>query len=299
MQTHGLVISVLWAALMSGCSPKPAAPNNSGAADVRIYNVRGIVRGVDAAALSLTVEHEDVPGFMPAMTMPFVVRDPAELSVARIGEGIGFRFFVTEDRSWIANLQPMASGDIRLPSATPGVAPAGGRRLKEGDRVPDFQLIDLRGQPLTQQHLAGRVTLITFIFTRCPVPEFCPLLSRQFGVIEQQIADDPALAGRVGLLSISFDPQDTPELLGDYAARFVRDPAVWRFATGNPAEISKLTHAFSVHVKPEGGTLNHGLCTALVDARGVVVKLWRGNGWKPDEVLEALRVLPPSPEAGS
>ena len=269
-----------------GCSRRSDGP---GAAPVREYPIRGIVRGIDRAASRVTVEHEDVPGFMPAMTMPFNLREAAELGGVAVGEAVRFRFRINGETSWIEGIQRIDAAGLRLPKPSPAAPATGGTRLKEGDRLDAFELIDQAGRPVTRATFGDRAILLSFIFVRCPVPEYCPLVSRQLAEIERRVADDPLLAGRVGLLSVSFDPEDTPPVLAEYGARFARDPDVWRFATGAPAEIARLTHAFSVQVKPEAGTLTLGLCTALIDPAGRVVKLWRGNGWRPDEVVAALR----------
>ena len=254
----------------------------------REFRIRGVVRAIDPAAMQVTVEHEDVPGLMPAMTMPFQVRDWAGLEGVPVGAAVRFRFQLTENASWAEGFERIDPSVLKLPPGAPPSGATGAVRLKEGDRLDGFDLVDQAGRPVTRATFGDRLLLVSFIFVRCPVPEYCPLISRQMAVLEGRIAADPALAGRVGMLSISFDPQDTPPVLAEYGARFARDLDTWRFVTGAPEELARLTRAFSVHVKPEAGTLSHGLSTALIEPDGTIRKLWRGNGWSPDEVLAAL-----------
>lgn len=278
---------------LASCS-KPAGPaeltQQSGA---RTYVVRGVVRGApDLTARNVTIQHEDVPGFMPAMTMDFEFRDPQEVAAIRVGDAVAFKLVVTEKDSWITNVQRIDDASVRLP-APPATPPKRNEvaRLKEGNALPAFELVDQSGRPIRRETFAGRPLLLTFIFTRCPIPNYCPLMGQNFRTLQQAIRAEPNLKGRVNLLSISFDEHDTPALLAGYAATFTDDLDSWRFATGTPDEVQKLTRAFAVLVQPEGGTISHGLATALVGADGVIRHLWRGNGWKPDEVLAALRPL--------
>jgi protein SCO1/2 len=276
-------LGLLTALALGGCS-KPASRNEP------VYPVRGIVRAIDPSGGNITVEHEDVPGFMPAMTMPFQFRDRSEIEPLKPGMGVAFELVVGPREAWIRNVRTIDPDSVKLPAATPKPATSSEpARLKEGDPLPAFQLIDQSGKPLTKESFSGKALVLTFIFTRCPIPNFCPLISQHFTRINEAIAADPALADQVRLLSISFDPYDTPDVLNEHAKALGADPARWTFATGDSAEIDKLTRAFSVRVEKDGATINHGLCTALVSPDGVIRRIWRGNGWKPSEVLEAIK----------
>ena len=257
------------------------------------YEVRGIVRAIGFADRELTVEHEEIPGYMPAMTMPFAVKEMSEVETLKTGDAIRFQLVVTDKDSWITGVRKIDSGEVRLPTAKP--APATTRkveRLNEGDALPEFALVDDQGRAITRTAFAGKPLVLTFIFTRCPLPNFCPLMSHHLGAIRKAVAEDVKLKDELRLLSISFDPEyDTPEQLAKYAANFTDDHEQWRFATGPKEQVEKLTAAFSVQVKAESGTINHGLATALIGPDGVIRKIWRGNGWQPAEVVEELRKL--------
>lgn len=256
--------------------------------------MQGILRAIDFAGQSVTVEHEDIPDYMPAMTMPFDVKTMSEVQPLKAGDAIEFKFFVTDKSSWIEGVRKIPVTEIQLPAKKPDTAsPEKVARLKEGDRLPDFQLVDSKGRAVTRETFAGKPLILTFIFTRCPVPNYCPLMTNNFREIQRALAEAPDRAANVQLLSVSFDSEyDTPEVLAQYAARHTQDTDQWRFATGTAAETQRLTQVFALSVTPESGTITHGLATALIDADGVIRNLWRGNGWKPAEVVEALRALP-------
>lgn len=272
---------------LGACSKKPQTVETA----ERTYDVRGIVREApNLAERSVMIEHEDIPGFMPSMTMPFDFRDAKEFAGVGVGDAIAFKLFVTDKDSWINGIGRVDAASVKLP-ATVERAPVIGNveRVKEGDRLPEFELVDQGGRAIRRETFAGKSLLVTFIFTRCPIPNYCPLMANNFREIHQAIRTDAALAGKVNLLSISFDEYDTPQVLADYGARFSDDLDVWRFATGKAEEVQKLTKAFAVQVQPEAGTISHGLATAMIGPDGVVRQIWRGNGWKTDEVLAALR----------
>jgi protein SCO1/2 len=226
---------------------------------------------------------------MPAMTMPFMLDpDAAQLRLAP-GDTVRFRLQIgpgsprAEDFT-VTGHDPAVVAALAAPPAAPVAA-----RLRGGDPLPSFALVDQRGAAVTQERLRGRRTAMTFIFTRCPVPEFCPLMVQRFLEVERAIARDRSL-GDVQLVGITLDPRnDTPAVLAAYATAKQVDPARWRLLTGSPDEIARLTRAFAVHVEQNGVLLDHTLATAVVDADGRVVEIWRGNRWTAAEVVGALR----------
>jgi protein SCO1 len=275
---------------IAGCSDPDAQPEQTSA--VKFFEVNGIVQAEpDWAGHAVVIEHENIPGFMPSMTMAFAFQDAGELEGVRVGDAIAFTLAVSETDSWIKSLRKINPAGLSLPKAKPAASPSTTQRLKEGEPLPQFELVDQRGRTIRRENFEGKPLLLTFIFTRCPLPNYCPLISQNFREIQQAVAADTVLGGSVNLLSISFDEQDTPSLLEAYSRRFSEDPDTWRFATGSPEEIGKLTRGFAVHVQPEGGTISHGLATALIDGSGAIRQIWRGNGWKPAEVVSALRNL--------
>lgn len=253
----------------------------------KIWPARGVVQAPLDDNGGVVIAHEDMPGLMPAMTMRFTVANPAEAQSLKVGDKVSFRLHVGET-SWTVS-DFMVEGHVAVATATPSATPVSSR-LREGDLVPEFSLITEQNRPLTLADLRGRLTVVTFIFTRCPVPEYCPAMAAHFEQLQAAILADAKLAPRVRLLSITLDPEfDRPDILRAYGEAVGADPAVWQFATGSVQAVSGLTKAFAVYTERNGVTLDHTLCTALINSDGRVVEIWRGNGWKTEEVLGALR----------
>ena len=295
LRIFGLCAVVLF---FNGCSriESPAA------SDETVYPMRGVVREVRQDDASVVIEHEDVPGFMPAMTMPFNVRDEALFDQLKDGEAIAFELVVKGTSSWIRQIAATDASTLVLApkrasaeGASPNAAQLKSMRLSEGDLMPDFRLLDQLGHEITPQTFTGHDLVVTFIFTRCPLPDFCPRMSSHFAELEKSVLEDPKLRSQVKLLSISIDPEfDTPNVLKEYAAHYSHsDGELWRFAAGTQAQTDRLTQAFSVHTESSGGTINHGLCTAWIGSDGIVHQIWRGNGWEPADVLSAIKSPPP------
>lgn len=164
--------------------------------------------------------------------------------------------------------------------------------LSEGDAVPSVVLQNQDNQPTTIGAPGDKAVVMTFIFSRCPVPSFCPAMSMNFAKLQEAMRKDPLLAGKVQLISVSIDPEyDTPEILKRYAEHFAIDTSDWSFVTGKPEDVAKLTAAFSVFIdKSVEGAMDHTLTTALIRPDGTIQKLWRDNQWTPEKVLQELRV---------
>jgi protein SCO1/2 len=259
---------------------KAAAPAS------QIYKVTGIVTAPVADG-RVMVAHEEIPGYMPAMTMPFAVGPDVPATLAA-GDRVRFVLKVTAESSWAEGFV-LTGHDASIAGALKAGAPNASRRLKKGDALPAFSLTTSAGRPFTDTDVRGHATAITFIFTRCPVPEFCPLMVKRFQQVQRELEADPLLRG-VRLLSVTLDPAfDTPPVLADYAKAMRANTTRWQFVTGRPEEIAGLTSAFSIHVERNGVLLDHTLATAVIDADGRIVEIWRGNNWTPRGVVEVLR----------
>lgn len=272
---------------LAGCDRSKTADNSA-----RSYQVRGIVRAFAPDRSTVSIEHENIPGFMPSMTMPFSVKDQKDIAGLKIGDGISFRMTVTDKDLFIDQVKKIPASEIQVAEPTPAASASSrvSARLREGDLIPSFTLANQDGARVTFDTFRDRPLVLTFVFTRCPVPKFCPLISHNFSELQEAIKADAGAVGKTRLLSITLDPKfDTPEILKSYAQEQKADPQIWTFATGEPAEIDKLTQSFAVFVQPEAGTISHGLATALIGPDGHVVKIWRGNAWQPSEVMDELR----------
>jgi protein SCO1 len=231
---------------------------------------------------------------MPSMTMPFVARDPKQVADLKISEAISFRMTVTQKDFWIDNVKKIRREDVNLaePKRTPAASTQSSARLKEGDKMPPFDLTNQNGERISLETFRGQPFVLTFIFTRCPVPNFCPRMSNNFEELQTAIKTGGDTLAKTRLLSITLDPGfDTPQVLDAYAASRQADPKIWTFATGQEREIDALTGAFSVYRQTEGGTISHGLATALINRNGIIERIWRGNTWTPAEVTAAIQVV--------
>ena len=238
------------------------------------------------------VSHDHIPGYMPAMTMPFTLAPGQNPRIAP-GDVVRFRLRVGPGASR-AEAFAVTGHDAAVVAALAAATGPAPPRLRAGDQVPRFSLLDQRGNVFTQDRLRGRRTAVTFIFTRCPVPEFCPLMMQRFQEVQRTIAGDHSLSD-VQLVAITLDPtHDSPAVLDAYAAAKGLDPVRWRLLTGSADDVARLRTAFAVHVERNGVLLDHTLATAVVDADGRIVELWRGNGWAASEVVSALRSRGPA-----
>ena len=210
-----------------------------------------------------------------------------------------FELTVTENDSWISHIERIATeaSETQTPSATAPNPEA--ERLQPGEVVPDFSLTDQNGQPLRLSHFRGKAVLLTFIYTRCPLPNFCPLMSKNFADLQERLNKE--FPNKYRLLSITMDPNfDRPAVLKDYAARYDANEADWSFATGNAEQISFVAGLMGLYYAPENGLISHDFRTALIGPNGRLVHLWKSNVWTPYEVERAVReTLVPSKEVTS
>ncbi|HVU33360.1 MAG TPA: SCO family protein [Opitutaceae bacterium] len=257
----------------------------------RVFRVVGTVRApLDIGRI--VVAHEEIVGFMPAMTMAFDVAGSAMLQASRLnpGDRVRFALHVGETRALADQFQVIGHGAPAAPVDRTSVPAM--QRLGVGDIIPPFHLENQDAQSLTRESLVKRGTLITFIFTRCPVPNYCPLMAQRFGQLQRVIEADPKLNGQVGLLSITLDPKfDQPMVLKAYGQAVGAEPAIWQFATGSDNQIGALVTAFSIYREKNGATLEHTLCTALIAPGGRITNMWRGNDWTIDQVRAAMESL--------
>jgi protein SCO1/2 len=256
------------------------------------YDTRGVVRGFSPDRSAIEIQHENIPGFMPSMTMPFVARDPKQIADLKTGDAISFRIAVTKKDFWIENVKKIRREDVNVaePKRTSPVSAEHDVRLKEGDEMPAFSVTNQNGERISLDTFRGQPLVLTFVFTRCPVPNFCPRVSNNFEQLQAAIKTGSGALANTRLLSITLDPDyDTPKILSDYAGFHHADPQIWTFATGDEKDIDSLTRAFSVYRQAEGGTISHGLATALINRNGTVERIWRGNAWTPAEVTEAIQ----------
>ena len=276
------MIIALALGLAAACSREP---------DARTYQLTGQILVVKPETNEVLVKHDDIPGFMPAMTMPYVVNDPGLIQGRTAGDLITATLVVGGERAHLSTITKTGSAPLPEDARTTIPAAAGVTLLKPGDTVPDISLTDQDGTPISLKDFHGSALAIGFIYTRCPLPQFCPLIDRRFGEVQKIAASDPALAGRIKFLSISFDPQfDRSEVLKAHAAKAGADPKVWRFATAPEAIVDRLAAEFGINViREQDGTITHNLRTAVIDPSGRVAAFLDNNEWTAIDLATALK----------
>jgi protein SCO1/2 len=253
--------------------------------------LKGKVVSVDKDLRTASVAHEEIPGFMEAMTMSFIVKDDWAMGVLAPGQSISATLVVDGVDSWI-------EGIVIQEAPSPGSTPSPPAEPQPGVEVPDFKLRNQDGASIGLHGYRGRYLLLTFIYTRCPLPDYCPRMSANFARIHQAVLKEPALRGKAHLLTVSFDPAvDTPEVLTKYGRERAGDRgeetfSSWEFATGTPEEVKAITGYFGLTYYAEKNQIVHSLRTALIGPDGKLVKVYRGNEWTPEEVVGELRRLP-------
>ena len=259
-------------------------------AEAQRYDLKGKVLAVDRSKGEVTVEHEEVKGYnMAAMTMDFPLRDADALNTVAPGDGIQATLVVAEDASyWLEN--PAITKTLPGSAATPAAA-GGPSEPRLGAEVPDVRLVNQDGRAISPRQFKGRSLAVTFIYTRCPMPDQCPLLSTNFAALNGALASDAELGKKAHLLSVTLDPEyDKPEVLRRYGSTYAGGKFdAWDFATGDPSDVRRFAEFFGLAYKAESGQVIHSLRTAVLTPEGRLYKLYRGNEWKPAEVLNDLK----------
>ena len=272
-----------------------ACHSKSSQSSAKRYPLTGRVESIDLQAQSAIIDGDAIPGFMDAMAMPYKFKPPTVLSQLSPGDSISAEVVVVESGGgndnaasdyWLENVKVTAHKDT-----TPAAGPNALHMPAPGEDVPDFSFTNQSGRRIALQQYRGKVLLVTFIYTRCPFPDFCPRMSGNFAEIYKQLQTNPALAG-VHLLTISFDPDhDTPKVLRDYgfSVAHTHDPALfnrWEFAVPQAADLPKLEDFFALTVKPEGGMITHNLSTTVIGPDGKVVQWYHGGDWQVSDLIK-------------
>ncbi len=257
----------------------------------RQYGLRGQVVAIDPGRQELTIKHEAIAGYMVAMTMPFRVKDERLLEGRTLGELVDGTLEVSDIDAHLVRVTHV--GHVPLDrAALHEPARSGFELLKPGESLPDVSFIDHLDRRVELSSLRGQAVALTFIYTRCPVPTFCPAMDRQFAAVQRVVKGDASLQGRVQLLSVSFDPAfDTPAVLREHASRLDTDPEVWRFVTGDRDEIDRFAARFGVMIvrgEQDLSDIAHNLRTAVIDADGTLVSVYTGYAWKPSDIVKDL-----------
>jgi Uncharacterized protein SCO1/SenC/PrrC, involved in biogenesis of respiratory and photosynthetic systems len=284
------------AATLCSCQPASRPPVTPLSAQ-KSYQVKGVVIDLSPQSKEVKIRHEEVPGFMPAMTMPFDVKDARLIEGLKPGDRVSFRLNVTETDGWIDEIQkindpisiprPPSNG---IPSNAPFRLVRDVEPLTVGDLLPPYPFTNQFGQPFKTSDFQGSALAITFLFTRCPFPTFCPAMANDFEETQQKLLALPSGPSNWHLLTISFDPEfDKPAILKGYAERYHYDSNRWTFATGDLIEITAIAEQLGLTFwHDETGSISHNLRTAVFDASGRLQKVFTGNKWTSDELVSEM-----------
>ncbi len=294
-----VVVWMLLAGLPACSSQKPAEPSTrpgQGKKDtrrIRSFPLTGTVRQVDRESGEVSIAHEEIPGFMPAMTMPFNLKGQDVLADLQVGDRVEGTLRVESTRSRLEGVEiteeappptlslSMKDGKVTLREKTPVLEP--------GQKVPDFSMTTQSGEPLALSDLRGKTVVLTFVYTRCPLPEYCPLMDRKFAEIARRLALRGDRARDVRLLSVSFDPEhDTPDVLEKHAAVVGARPPLWRFAVAAHDELRKVAEPLGLMYAPMSNEIAHSLSTAVIGPDGRLIRLERGSAWTVEELMASI-----------
>jgi protein SCO1/2 len=279
---------VLLLILAAGCKPKSAAPN-AGGPSARTYAAHGVIRQIAADQRTVTIQHETIPGYMSAMTMDFPLKDTNELNRLAPGDEITFKLVVRENDDWIKDVHLVAH-HIENVTSNVFVFHVASAELKPGDLLPDGELTDENGSRIHLSDFRGRALAFTFFFSRCPLPDFCPRMNKDFAEARQLLLNRPDAPANWQFLSISFDPEfDQPSVLSSYAD-FYRgaDTNRWLFAAAPANTLAELAPRLDLMVRRDGAGISHNLRTVVLDAQGRIADQFDGNTWTPQELADAI-----------
>jgi protein SCO1 len=282
--------------LVFGLAMAPSAELSARAAEPapaisQVYTVRGIVREIAPDRTKATIRHETIPNYMPAMTMPFNVRNTNELNGVSPGDTITFRLTATEDTHWIDNVRKIGAATNNLADASPHLDASKIAELKPGDVLPDYELLAENGKTIRFSDFRGKALAFTFFFTRCPLPDFCPRMSGNFTKARELIRAAPNAPTNWLFLSVSFDPEfDRPAVLSNYANLYRHnDTNGWLFAAAPAGSLAALAPRLDLMIHHESdGSISHNLRTVVLDPQGRIHRQLDGNQWTPQELVQAL-----------
>jgi len=277
--------------------PSPPATTPRPAGSPEAYDLAGVVRRVDPGSGLVTIRHEAIPGLMGAMTMPFAVKDREALAEVRAGDEVSARLRVVREGGEVKDydLTDLTVTRPATPTIDPGpaAAKAAPAVLRPGDLVPDFAMTTQDGRPLRLSDLRGKAVALTFIYTRCPLPEFCPRMDRKFATLAERLGAVRGRAEDVRLLSVSFDPgHDTPAVLKAHADARGARPPLWTFAVASHEELARVAGPLGLIYGPGRDEVVHNLSVAVIDPDGRLARLETGaaaGDWQATDLFKTLR----------
>jgi protein SCO1/2 len=275
------IVVLICAGFASGCQSAPE----------KHYPIQGEVISVDAGKKLITVKHGDIPGLMPAMTMTYQVAEPKQIETLQPGDKITADLVVSESKGRLEKIALVGKGNGK---GSPGTTQ---RVPEKGDAVPDFALVNQDGKVIHFSNYRGKVLLVTFIYTRCPLPDFCPRMNENIRAVQKLLQDVPGSTERAEFMSISFDPEhDTPAELKHYASLYRKSTPGeksfdWQFAAPSAKDLPEMARFFGLVYQPEQAQIVHSLSTTLTGPDGKVKKWYPYSEWTPADAAQAMTVI--------
>jgi protein SCO1/2 len=259
----------------------------SAAACARHYTTTGLVLRIDRPGQAVTISHDAFPGFMDAMAMPFDLKGSARETRLTAGDRVRLRLAVKHDRSWVDRLDVISAAPVDAGLQQTPVAPV---LVPVGSPIPDFELVDQNGAVVSLSALKGKVVAVTFIYTRCPLPDYCPRMVENFRAVRSRLA--ARMDRDLVLLTVTFDPKyDTPQTLAAYAASNRAGGAGWHFLTGDAPRIERVCNAFGIQYWAEEGLITHSLQTAVIDRDGRLAATVEGKDFTPQQLGDLIAAV--------
>jgi len=262
----------------------------------RTFALAGQVQSITPDRQEAMVKHGEIKGLMPAMTMPYRFKNKGDLDALKPGDLIDGTLVIETNDAFLTDVKKTGEAPIEKPPAetlvTSSTLDKAKQLLKPGDTIPDGDFVDQNNRRASMKEFRGSTVVLTFIYTRCPLPTFCPMMDRHFVTLQEHMKSDPTLR-KVHLVTISFDPtRDTPAVLRAHAKELMADLRTWTFLTGKPQAIDDFSAKFGVFVvrnPNDDRDITHNLRTAVIGPDGVVKKIYTGNEWTPDDILADLK----------
>jgi protein SCO1/2 len=275
------IFILVWVLFGAGCQSAPE----------KRYPIQAEVISSNPERQMITVKHGDIPGLMPAMTMSYMVADPKQIEKLGPGDKISADLVVSDSKGRLENIVLVSKGEGK---PSPGTS----QRLPErGETVPDFAFLNVDGKPIHIKDYLGKTLLVTFIYTRCPLPDYCPRMNENFRQIQAILREHPGSLEKASFLSVSFDPEhDTPAVLKHYASIYNRatptiQSADWQFAVPSAKDLPEIAYFFGLVYQPEKAQIIHSLSTTLIGPTGKIEQYYSDNDWIPADVAQAITRL--------
>lgn len=272
-----------------------AACGDRGSTERREFRLEGQVLSVQPDLKQAVIRHEEIKGLMSAMTMPYDVEDPKQYEGLAPGDLVTATLIVEPTKAYLEAVKKVGSAPLEVSAGTASAgASAGFELIKTGAPVPNQAFVDQDGTSVSLDGFRGSAVIVTFTYTSCPMPTFCPLMDQNFAKIQTKLKEQNNLL-KAHLVSVSFDPQvDTPAVLKKHAADLGADSRLWTFVTGDREEVDKWASGFGVSISRamnDPRDITHNLRTAILDREGNLVQVYNGNEWTPEQVLADVRVM--------